>query len=199
MSTVSTPEFDFIFKESNKLTSRIESLNYRIDRAEFKLDKYEALLDRDVLTGRQLRQVERKAGRLEGLIEARTSWRDTLIEDLAELDVASLPQDEIVITYDRERGERRNTTVFFQESPYDDLIEAGELVTVGVRAWSDGRSYGSRQLSLNHPDYNGDKYVLGDSTFTYANITVRDKVFGYENAEVFVEAGGEVVFTQQLI
>ena len=194
MSQVSTEAFDFIFATKNKLEDRADRLETRIDRAQEKLDK---LLSKDSLTGKQ----ERQAGRLEGLIGARTGRLVALEADIAEYEAFPLPQDELVINYDPNRGSRFNTTVFLQESPYDDLFDAGEYVRVGVRAWNEskGGSTWSSQLTLNHPEYTGDKYVLGDSTFTYANITVPDKVFGYERAEVYIEVGGETLQTLQLV
>lgn len=193
MSQVSTPEFDFLFEIKERTEARIEKLSSRLEKAEAKV----ADLSDDPITNSQQRQL----GRFEGLVATRSARLTQLQADLAELEAFPLPEDELIIDYDRSRGGWRNTTVTFQESPYDDLFDAGEYIRVGVRAWNDDgkRRLTSTQLALNHPDYTGDKYVLGDSTFSYANITVKDSVFKYDNAEVFIEVGGEVLQTLTIV
>ena len=190
MSQVSTEAFDFIFATKNKLEDRADRLEARIDRAQEKLDK---LLSEDSLTNKQ----ERKAGRLEGLIGARSSRLFALEADIAEYDAFPFPQDELVINYNP--GDIK-FGVSFQESPYDDFFGPGERVKVGVRAWDDDgkRRAQSTQLNLNLPDYTGDKYVLGDSTFTYSGLNLKD-YSGYDNALIYVEVGGETLQTLQLV
>ena len=190
MSQVSTEAFDFIFATKNKLEDRADRLESRIRRAEFKLNK---LLSADELTTSQ----ERKAGRLEGLIGARSSRLFALEADIAEYDAFPFPKDELVINYNP--GDSK-FGVSFQESPYDDFFGPGERVKVGVRAWDDDgkKSAQSTQLNLNHPDYTGNKYVLGDSTFTYSGLNLND-YSRYDNAFIYVEVGGETLETLSLV
>jgi hypothetical protein len=187
MSQVSTEAFDFIFATKTKLEDRADRLENRIERSQAKLD---TLLDNPNAS-------DRKIGRLEGLIAARTGRLVTLEADIAGYDAFPLPQDELVINYNP--GDSK-FGVSFQESPYDDFFGPGERVKVGVRAWNDNgkKRAQTTQLNLNHPDYTGDKYVLGDSTFTQGSLNLGD-YSGYDNALIYVEVGGETLQTLTIV
>ena len=185
--TISTDSFDLIFSRRNKIEARIEKLQRRIGRAESAIEN---LQDKPVTPSQH-----RKLGRFEGLLGARTSRLLTMQYDLEELNSVELPMDELNIIVDSE-----NSTygVSFQESPYDDLINPGDYIKVGLRASREGKSFKSTQLSINHPDYDGDKYVLGDSLFEYSGLRLRD-FSDYTTAEVFVEVNGVDVQTLSVI
>ena len=187
--TISTDAFDLIFSRRNKTELRIDRIEARIERAQSKLDN---LLD-DPITNVQ----QRRVGRLEGLIASRSSRRDQLVDDLGELNSVVLPGDDIVINYNSDRD---STTfgVSLQESPYEDLFDAGEYVRVGVRGRQGNRTFNTTELALNNPEYKGDKYVLGDSSFSISGLPIRDALT-YDSAEIYVNIGGTDVQTLPLV
>ena len=182
--TVSTDSFDFIFSQRNKLERREAALESGLVRSRLKLDKF--------LDLPQSLKRERKIGRLEGIISSRENRLATTQADLAEINEVNLPQDQLIINWSPMSP--RTYGVSLQESPYDDLFDAGEEVRVGVRGTKENGSFFSTQLVLNHPEYTGDVKVLGDSTYEYSGLNIRN-YDDYDFIEIYVSVGGEDLAT----
>ena len=187
--TVSNDAFDLIFSRRNKLEARIDKTEYKIARIQSKID---ALESKDVSLNQQ-----RKLGKFKGILQERNSTLDVLNSDLEEINDVQLPMDELNIIYDPLTSPS-TFGVSFQESPYDDLINAGDYIKVGTRGTRSNGSLWTSQLSLNHPDYTGDKCVLGNSTFEYSGLKLND-FSGYETAEIYVQVNGVDVQTFSII
>jgi len=154
----------------NKYISYGLKRDEKINRIQSKIARLEA---KDELTGKQAARLERLTDRL---------GRKT-------------PRDEFLVHY-KKGSDTFGVTII--DSSYDDMIIAGQHLSLVIKGKSVGRSSQETRLVLNNPEKRGDEYTLNFNETASISGIKASEIFDMDSTVVSLQSHGEILFAETI-